>query len=169
MEDEFGKAVYILDGGECEIGIESTVLGIIDEKTVEIYRPGMVTLENIQEIFKTSNLEVNIAYKQSPVAPGQLEHHYMPKTSVALSFQEELSTEQRNEITNTGNQLSEIAIWKLFNDPAIVARKLYAKLRDLDKTECDLIHIVLSKTYLEDENWKGIINRLTKASSFKFL
>ncbi len=46
VEAEFGNNVFVLDGGKCEVGIESTVAGVFKDR-IEIYRPGMISLEDI--------------------------------------------------------------------------------------------------------------------------
>lgn len=145
--DEFGEEVFILDGGESNIGIESTVVGIFDNK-IEIYRPGMITKEEIQKVLP--NIEVN--YKESPVAPGQLKHHYMPNLPLTICDE------------NFQFNPKEYSVWTLEDDPIKVARELYSKLRELDKKNKEILFILKQK-YKDSSKWEGILNRLNKAKT----
>lgn len=145
VRSEFND-VYVLDGGVCEVGIESTIIGI-DENKINIYRPGMITKEMISEVLSRQQLKVSINYQESPVAPGHLKHHYQPKKPVFLRFTTD---------SDRG--------WRLPSNPVIAARDLYAKLRELDQTQSALIEVLIDPKMLEDENFKGILNRLEKAA-----
>lgn len=76
------KVKYFLDGGECEVGVESTILDLTIE-TPTILRFGGITIDQIERIIG----EVNIATKEenSPKAPGMLLRHYRPKCGLRLS------------------------------------------------------------------------------------
>ena len=69
------KIAYILDGGECEIGIESTIVSFEQERPT-VLRLGGITLEEIEEVVGTVHLEIN--QNSNPKAPGQLDKHYSP-------------------------------------------------------------------------------------------
>jgi L-threonylcarbamoyladenylate synthase len=74
----------ILDGGPCQIGIESTIIDCT-KQTPQILRPGGVTQEQIEELI---NLDLNqkmITHGNDVKAPGLLESHYAPKAKVFLS------------------------------------------------------------------------------------
>ena len=78
VEDYFGLAIpLILDGGPCEQGLESTVLGIENEQVV-IYRQGMITAEQIESLVGPIVVKNEAGEKQ--VAPGMTLKHYSPKT-----------------------------------------------------------------------------------------
>lgn len=70
------KIAYILDGGVCEVGLESTIIGIEDEK-VCVFRLGGLALEDIEKVIGKTELRINNS--SNPVAPGQLKSHYAPK------------------------------------------------------------------------------------------
>jgi L-threonylcarbamoyladenylate synthase len=164
VKDEFGDKVMILEGGSCEIGIESTIIGISDD-TLKIFRPGKITLEEIQMVLEKENINSDISYAKSPVAPGQLEHHYMPDAPIVLVEDQE----QLKDSNLPSELLNNPTFWKLKDDPAMVARELYAKFRELSKDKPSAIIIEVKKDTLNDQAWHGIWNRLTKASSFNLL
>ena len=74
------KVAYILDGGSCEVGVESTIVGFEDDLPV-VYRLGGVTLERLESV--TGSL---IAQRTAsvPCAPGMLPSHYAPRTPLVL-------------------------------------------------------------------------------------
>lgn len=148
VESEFGDDVFVLEGGVCHVGIESTVAGIFDDE-VKIYRPGMITKEDLKKVLPS---KVKVEYTQSPVAPGQMKHHYMPNKPVILT----------KESPQSG------AVWIVPDSPAIAARQLYSKLRELDKGKEEKIYIVLQESYKDNEAWRGFLNRVDKAKSENF-
>jgi L-threonylcarbamoyladenylate synthase len=76
------RVKYFLDGGECEVGVESTIIDLTSEMPT-ILRFGAITKEQIEEIIG----KVNIATKEenSPKAPGMLLRHYRPKCGLRLT------------------------------------------------------------------------------------
>jgi L-threonylcarbamoyladenylate synthase len=78
----FGKIPYILDGGPCTKGIESTIVGFDDDMPI-IYRVGVITSEAIKSV--TGKVEINQMKIQNPLSPGMLPSHYAPHTSLFLT------------------------------------------------------------------------------------
>jgi len=87
-----GKIPYILDGGDCKVGIESTVLDITG-KVPRILRPGSVTYDELKNILgnidivntKTGN-ELNDKIIEKPMSPGMKYRHYAPKVPLTAVF-----------------------------------------------------------------------------------
>lgn len=76
VNDQLGDKIdYILDGGECKVGLESTIVGI-EEGRVGVYRLGGLSLENIEK--HIGKVELRINNSSDPKAPGQLKSHYAP-------------------------------------------------------------------------------------------
>jgi L-threonylcarbamoyladenylate synthase len=73
-----GKIPYILEGGLCNKGLESTIVGMENEKLI-IYRLGSISVEDIEKVigFKP---EVNINSENTPLTSGMVKHHYAPTT-----------------------------------------------------------------------------------------
>lgn len=76
------KIPYILDGGACSAGIESTIVGF-DDDTVVIYRLGAVTPGEIFRVAK--KIRVNEKDSIVPLSPGMLPHHYAPSTPLYMT------------------------------------------------------------------------------------
>lgn len=81
------KVDYILDGGACQIGLESTIVGI-ENNTVCIYRLGGLTIEEIENCI--GKVEIRINNSSNPKVPGQLKSHYAPKKPLFLGDLNEL-------------------------------------------------------------------------------
>lgn len=156
VQDEF-KDILVIDGGQCEIGIESTVLGVF-ENEIKIYRPGMINKALLQEII--SDEKISIEYIESPVAPGHLKHHYMPEKPVIVHTEGSDISKVPEDLT------SKPVIWTLPEDSTLAARELYSKFKEFDKELCTSIIIKVSTNQLASEEFKGILNRLEKAASF---
>lgn len=76
-----GKIPYILDGGKCTVGIESTVVGFDEVDGPVIYRQGAITPEQIKEV--AGSVKFNTSEK-SVLSPGQARLHYSPATPLYL-------------------------------------------------------------------------------------
>ena len=135
----------ILDGGECQNGLESTIIGFENDQAV-LYRHGSIATEAIEKI--TGPLLVNATNDASPEAPGMLTRHYAPKTTTFLTdnvadlikffenkkigllvFKEKINNQniiQQEVIAPTGN-LDE------------AAKNLYAAMHRLDGHNLDVI------------------------------
>ena len=159
--DEFGEEVPVLEGGASEIGIESTVIGV-HENLVEIYRPGFYTAQMLSKILSDAGIKVEVKYAQSPVAPGQLKHHYMPKIPlviVPVGFSDLAPVE-----TALNRKFERPIFWKQSTDPRIASRELYEKMRSFDQAGYDVI-LISKMPHENSEEWLGIWNRLEKAKT----
>lgn len=88
IEDLMGRVDAIVDGGDCEIGLESTILDVSTDKP-QLLRPGAVTLEMIEEtlgmhITEDAALKGPLAEGVKPKAPGMKYRHYAPKAEMLL-------------------------------------------------------------------------------------
>lgn len=98
FRDLNGKVGIILDGGPCDVGLESTVLdGLHDDGNIRILRPGGITVEQIEETLKLAHSGHSIprvlvhrrdfldhAIEQAPTTPGMKYRHYAPAVPVTL-------------------------------------------------------------------------------------
>ncbi len=164
VSDEFNDSVSILDGGSCRVGIESTVAGVIGN-LVEIYRPGFFTAAMLKDILNRAGISAEVKYAESPVAPGQLKHHYMPKIPLVIvppDFHWEKDHQKIEAIL--GKKFHRPAFWDQPEKVELASRELYESLRSFDEKGHDII--VTKKLPLhESEEWFGIWNRLGKAKT----
>lgn len=75
------KIKYIVDGGPCSIGLESTILNLLDPDYPEILRPGPISAEDLQFVFGFKPPYISTSAQEgAQVSPGLLKSHYSPKT-----------------------------------------------------------------------------------------
>ena len=148
----------ILDGGPCQIGIESTIIDCT-KQTPQILRPGGVTQEQIEELI---NLDLNqkmITHGNDVKAPGLLESHYAPKAKVFLS-----GTPQPGDgflaLSNIETPVGAIRLATPVSDEEY-ARQLYSAFRLADSKKLERIFVVPLKN---EGIAVAINNRLSKAA-----
>jgi L-threonylcarbamoyladenylate synthase len=155
VRDEFpdGAIDFILDGGPCDVGIESTVLDLSMD-VPRILRPGAVTREQIESVVGP----IDVAVKALPVeagspavSPGQHERHYAPRTP---AFR--VDPAQLRDLDLTGAALLDLTL-----DAQTYARNFYARLRMLDRQQLRAIYIVMPPDAPE---WAAVRDRITRAT-----
>lgn len=148
----FGNQIkYILDGGSCTYGIESTVVSLVHDKPT-VLRPGAITKEDLESIL---GLEVNIGYsydkptKETP-SPGMQQKHYAPYTPmfVVLGPQQDSLASKRTGLVCFSRKIAELyqgvdEVRVLSENGRIpeVCYKLYGTLAELDTLNLDQILI----------------------------
>lgn len=151
-----GKLNYIVDGGQCEFGIESTVISFVDDN-IKILRPGFITKKEIQKVLKKKVILVRDKtrhgkHKMAIYSPGMLKMHYAPTTPLYITD----NIYDFKEQSNVG--LLDFSKYSTLNEIAI---NLFSDLRKLD--EQGFAYIVASK--VKDSGIGVAINdRLEKAA-----
>lgn len=176
--------LLILDGGPCDIGLESTVL--LMKRTdnryrLSILRAGGITRKQLEKALKNRPFEAEfVDVVSAKESPGHMKHHYMPETPLIFVKKKALTTSEiLNKVKARIHQLPEqvegvqirkptrlevIRELQLPEDPGLAARQLYQKLRDLSSDGADVFFFRQTELHLREE-WQAVIDRLTKASS----
>jgi L-threonylcarbamoyladenylate synthase len=95
VEAQLGEAIpYILDGGPCRVGLESTIVGM-ENGIVSVYRLGGLPLSEIEAVVGSCEIRVNES--SNPRAPGMLKSHYAPKKQLLLGSMDELLDKYRDK------------------------------------------------------------------------
>ena len=152
----------ILDGGDCNIGIESTVLDVTKNQA-KILRPGGLSVENIRNHLKNISSD-HIENENKPISPGQFKKHYSPKASLRLNAKKPLDYEAWLGFGPDENNLNckfQMNLSKTGNlDEA--AKNLFSMLRHLDKKNIDTIAV---KAIPNDGIGLAINDRLIRGAS----
>jgi L-threonylcarbamoyladenylate synthase len=82
LEEIGDKAEFVIDGGPCQVGVESTVLSLLEERP-RILRPGAVTADALSELLKEP-VPIEPGAEDAPRSPGRLVSHYAPSLPVRL-------------------------------------------------------------------------------------
>lgn len=163
VRSEFGDKVFVVDGGACEVGLESTVIGFDENyQIVKIHRPGAITEKDLDSALKDFSRKVYVTYEESKVAPGHLKHHYMPTLPLVVLESEKLDIAKIAALLKIEKKSAVELI--LSQDPVIAARELYSKLRECSEKDVGFIYVQKLKLQ-QDDLWTAIWDRLNKASS----
>lgn len=155
--------VFTLDGGECQVGIESTILLIENDRNLKILRPGVVTQAKIEDSLKGYDYTFLNSDQQVQNSPGQFKEHYRPEKTVYTIFCS--SREKAKELLKLKSIDVEKLSWmELSKNPIIAARELYSTLRAAASVGNKGIGVFMEREYLEKEAWRGVVDRLKKAS-----
>jgi len=167
---EFGDAVQcVLDGGACEVGIESTIVDLSGAHPA-LLRPGHVSAEQLEQTLGLSLVAPDAA---SPRSPGTLAKHYAPQTPVML-MPADLLLELAASLARQGKRVAVLArstlqpvlaglVWiAAARTAAQYAHELYANLRALDEAGCDVL--LVEEPPLTSE-WAAVRDRLMRAAA----
>jgi L-threonylcarbamoyladenylate synthase len=157
------RVPYILDGGECSIGVESTIIDCSGDVPT-ILRLGGTAVEIIEEII--GPVEVNAISTSSPQAPGMLHSHYAPRKPLLVGNIHELLHEHGNDVSilsfkDSFHNFRNIRLSET-GDLHEAARNLFAGMRKLDADQ----HSLIIAEYVPDYGLGRAINdRLKRAAA----
>ncbi len=156
--------VLTIDGGPCEVGVESTVIRVSDE-LIEVLRPGAVTQEALSNELKKWGQPVQIVRSISQASPGHLEHHYMPDIPLVILTEAALKQSWLKEVEGKlDKSFSQPKKLNLSSEARLAARELYNEMRVTAESGADLIYVVKTET-LAGGFWDAIWDRLTRAAT----
>ncbi len=170
VRDEFGDDVgIVLDGGDCKIGLESTIVSCVDT-VPRILRPGTLTLTQLRAVVPEVQAGPDIG---APRVPGSDTKHYAPGTSLSIVASRTLEevvgqlTEHREKIAVLAMRPPRVAnkymTWINAGRRAdVYGRELYVNLRTLDKSGAKEI---LVEEVPAGEAWDAVRDRLRRAAS----
>lgn len=182
MEDMNGRIDMIIDGGDCEIGLESTILSIADGN-ITLLRPGGITREMLEEKGFTITIDKAVTEKlaegERPMAPGMKYRHYAPKAKLILldgddSAVERFMSERLNdpavaliaydEYTSLSGSTNVFGIGSLADQQG-QGKRLFDLLREFDhRPEITLIYAKLPAMH---DLGLAIYNRMLKAAGYQ--
>ena len=184
-EDLQGRIDGIIDGGEVEIGIESTIIDLTEE-TPCVLRPGYITMDMLREVLGEVKLDPGIVSENTkvpPKAPGMRYRHYAPKADMTLvegnaakvvAKINQMAEQAKSrgykvgivatEETKASYRWGEVVSVGSREDEAEVAHHLYRVLRKFDELGVDVIY---SECFDTAGVGQAVMNRLLKAAGHK--
>jgi L-threonylcarbamoyladenylate synthase len=172
VKDELGDKVgIILEGGQCEVGVESTIIDVSGEHPV-ILRPGMITPVDIENVLHEKIMRKDSLVTSSPRVSGSHESHYAPQTPAVLVEPEKmaavlaaLAAEDLPVVVLAQQRLERLSPAIKFIamplDAKGYAHDLYATLRACD--QMNFRRIIIAAVPEEDE-WSAVRDRLMRAT-----
>ena len=178
VSDAFSpEDVFVLDGGECEVGVESTIV-LVEETRLTILRKGMITANEILEQMTKKKITVEVVFDTTPMekkmtAPGQMAAHYRPVHPVVIVMKKDFQ-KYSQEILRSFDLLGieTLALRTLSNQAYLAARELYETLKRPLKSQEKVLVLCLpefEQNQKEKEKWEAILDRLKKAAVLNFL
>ena len=188
VEDLQGKVDFIVDGGSCQVGLESTIVDCTSLVPC-VLRPGGITLDMLKDIVPDIYIEPAIMKKPEedfkPKAPGMKYRHYAPKAPLKIIQGDLKKTIAKiNEIVQnyidenkkvgilatdeTINEYSKGLVISLGSrkDMANIGKNLFEALRNFDDSQVD---VILSEAFEEQGIGTAIMNRLKKSAGYNIL
>ena len=150
VREAFGDAVPVLDGGNCRVGIESTVVSITSGK-ITLLRPGMISLEDAE-------LASMPAADTAHAAPGMHARHYSPRTPLVLSN----TPDPRGAYLWIRHPANAARSLQMPPTPELYAAQLYSALHDLDREAWPVISVEPPPDTVE---WAAVLDRLQRAAA----
>ncbi len=155
VREAFGADTpFLLDGGACEVGLESTVIAVTREG-LEVLRPGMATVSGAVAVGAEES--EGEAHK----APGQHRKHYRPKTRIVLVNRGHVPKEGRGAYLWMNYNATATVKVRMARDPGEYAAGLYEMLHRMDREGLDWIAVEMPP---DTEEWGAIRDRLGRAS-----
>ena len=180
-----GRVSGIIMGGDCNFGLESTVVDFTGEFPM-ILRPGSITREMLQEVVGSVDLDPSLEKKEDNIkakAPGMKYKHYSPKADVYIIRGEKKNTaEKMNELSKANSEkgiktgiicMSDIAekvgadeIIDLGDTYEKVGANLFDALIQMDERGADVVY---SEAFSTEGVGQAIMNRLLKSAAYKII
>ncbi|MCX6894134.1 MAG: L-threonylcarbamoyladenylate synthase [Verrucomicrobia bacterium] len=171
-----GKIALVVDGGQSQVGIESTVIDLTANPP-RVLRPGMIHEESLLAVL--GNLQSSILNPQSSTvlrSPGQLAKHYSPKARlIVLNWRDAADLRQQLETRNPKLETCHIiahthipsesgfaSVSVIPHDAEAFARALYAELHRCDEADAELIIV---EALPDAPEWRAIADRLRRAAA----
>ena len=179
------KVDFIIDGGDCDIGLESTVVRVIGDK-VKILRPGRISKEDIEKVINDVEVDEHVMKKleagQRVLSPGMKYRHYAPKTKCILVYSEDNEKlinkikEIRSEYKSSLVLVASENISKFQDSECMdlgskenlydISKRLFENLRKIDEFDVDVA--VIEGVPL-DGIGLAIMNRLIRACEYNYI
>ena len=186
IDDMMGRVNMIIDGGECDFGLESTIVLIGDDETLTLLRPGKITVEQLSEVAPLRIADAvtdRLKAGQTAISPGMKYRHYAPHAEVILlDGDSDKSIEYikksaygriavscyDDEAPKFMRELPDVRIYRFGNrgDEETQAHLLFSVLREADKQDYEKIYAPLPEK-------KGVglalYNRMIRAAAHKII
>lgn len=184
--DELANKIdYIIDGGKCEVGLESTVVRVIDGK-VTILRPGKITKEDIDNVIDGTSIDKHVFEHlnegEKVLSPGMKYRHYSPNSPCVLVYSKnndimvdkikEFACKYHNPTVVCADENKEkyngnnVICYGKRNNLEEISKNIFSVLRKVDKERPD---IVIIEGVEKSGIGLAIMNRLIRACSHKYI
>lgn len=187
IDDMMGRVDVIINGGECDFGLESTIVKLEDDESVTLLRPGRITVDDIRSLGITVNVADAVTNElregEAALSPGMKYRHYAPSSELIL-FDCEID---KLILYIKGENKARVAVISYSEDAAAIkcelpcatlydfgkrgdlfdqAHRLFNILREADKENYDVIYAPLPDT---EGIGLALYNRMLRAAAYKII
>jgi len=187
IDDMNGRVDMIIDGGECEFGLESTIVKIEDDGSLTLLRPGKITVDDLTSsgfVIKVADaVTCELGKGETALSPGMKYKHYAPKASLVLldgEIEKVIDYIKAENVKNCGliwfsddaelvkSELQSVSFYNFGrkSDRLYQAHSLFSILRETDKCEHSIIYAPLPEV---EGIGLALYNRLIRASAHKII
>ena len=177
FDDMTGRIPLVLDGGECNIGVESTVVSLAGPQPV-LFRPGFITkaqMEDVlhKEVILSRGITEELAKDEKVLSPGLKHKHYAPKAEVTIingdfeKYKKLVESENATALCfdEYADKLNvQYVCYGSESDSATQAVKLFHALRQLDEIGAGKVYAMIPST---EGIGLAVYNRLLRAAGFR--
>jgi len=177
VAQEFNHRVPVVEGGNCDVGIESTIIKIEERGEVtsptrlqvQFLRYGAIVEADIRAVLNDRTKEIIFTHPGSKIeAPGQIKHHYMPPIPLIM-IDEKIWKSKGSDINSINKEFRtnfcHPSILQLSDKPEQAARELYSQLRACSTEPFDSIVFIKTSKH-QGEFWRALLDRLRRAATF---
>lgn len=179
MDDMDGRIAAVLDGGQCEVGVESTVICFDDEETIHILRPGLISREDLAPyaecVYVDKAIYEQIAQDAKVASPGMKYKHYSPDAKILPVDAPSFSDFSQYVRTHAGDgtwcllfdadpEIEGIPSMRYGDTGAAQAHDLFLRFRELDEQGAKLVYVRMPRQEGAD---LSVYNRLMRAAGFE--
>jgi L-threonylcarbamoyladenylate synthase len=164
VQDQLGEKIsFILDGGSCSVGLESTIIGF-ENNEITLHRLGGLSLEAVEEV--VGKIKLNLNFSSNPQAPGQLSSHYAPRKKMIVGNLNELMRKHyadRVGVLAFQNRYSADFSFVLSSRGSMheAAQNIFSMMRQLDQSP---VEVILAEFVPEEGLGRAINDRLRRAA-----
>ncbi len=187
IDDMNGRCDLIIDGGDCEFGLESTIVQILPDDTLQILRPGKITPDDLRKVcHKVSIAKAvteGLGENEVVLSPGMKYRHYAPSAPMILLDGDTSKIIQHIRLNGKGRVAiiayrDEIHLYRQTLPDAVLydfgkegdeieqAHSLYYILREADKENYDIIYAPMPK---KDGIGLALYNRMIRAAAYQMI
>ncbi len=162
--DQLGEKIdYILNGGACTVGVESTIIGF-ENNVPNVYRLGGLTIEEIENCI--GKVEVKLNTSSNPVSPGMLKSHYSPLKKLIYGNLDELIEKYKHKKIGVISFYKKYPCCNIVLSPekslSIASEHFFAAIRNMDANP--EVEIILCEKFPEKGLGRALNDRLKRAA-----
>ncbi|MBR4100928.1 MAG: threonylcarbamoyl-AMP synthase [Oscillospiraceae bacterium] len=181
MDDMDGRISAVIDGGLCEVGVESTVICFDDEETIHILRPGLVSAEDLEpyaaHVYVDEAVFRQIEADAKVASPGMKYRHYAPHAKIIpvdapdfMAFEAFVASQNAEDtwclLFDSDPTMSEVPCTRYGDNGKEQAHLLFLRFRELDEQGAKLVYVRMPK---KDGADLSVYNRLMRAAGFEVI